>query len=253
LRKAILPGMQLGSVFFSDIGVEVKGHLLSELEPCFKKANFTVTLLNPTRPKPRKQIVLSKRLDIEVPPSVSELGMVLTKTKGGLKIGGINPRSPCWLGAQAKFLRGMKIKALLVDTYVFDELNTATGLATAIKDTKGHANRMLMLEQVAGGQDEELEVTKVQINRNNARLGIQYEGGKRQLRITSSTNPKLPVGKHIVGLVDSTGTEYEAMEDFELRELLETTKNQHPRYLLIREADWHDSILVTHADDEAAA
>mmetsp|Transcript_27347 Transcript_27347/g.40373 ORF Transcript_27347/g.40373 Transcript_27347/m.40373 type:complete len:380 (+) Transcript_27347:135-1274(+) len=254
LRKRILPGMQLGSITFEDVGVECSGYTWAELAPCLKKADCKITLWNPTRPAPRKKTILPQRLDLELPPEVSDLGLtILKQPKVGLKINGISLKSPCFLGAQGKLLKGMVIKTLLVDNYVFDELNTAVGLVSAVKDTKGRASRMLMLEQGGGRSVEDIPVQRVAVPRMNRGLGIEFGGASNNLKVTSSTNPKIKVGQHVVGLVDSNGTEYEGMEDYELRELLDTTKMQKIRYLMVRQSDWHDEIVTATANDEAAA
>mmetsp|Transcript_7835 Transcript_7835/g.11990 ORF Transcript_7835/g.11990 Transcript_7835/m.11990 type:complete len:380 (+) Transcript_7835:167-1306(+) len=254
LRKRILPGMQLASIFFEDVGVEVAGYKWSEIAPCLKGSDCKITLCNPTRPAPKRKTILPQRLDLDLPPNVADLGLTIVKQpKVGLRINGISLKSPCFLGAQGKLLKGMVIKTLLVDNYVFDDLGTVPGLASAVKDTKGRPSRMLMLEQVGGRSVEDIPVQRVAVARMNRGLNIEYTGGKRQLKVTSSDNPKIKAGQHIVGMVDANGTEYQEMEDYELRELLETTKTQKIRYLMVRDGDWHDEIVTSHANDEAAA
>jgi len=255
LRKRILPGMQLGSIFFEDVGVECQGYSWAELAPCLKNADCRIKLLNPTRPAPRRKTVLPQRLDLDIPPEISDLGLTILKQPNvGLRVNGISLKSPCFLGAQGKLLKGMVIKTLLVDNYVFDELNTAVGLTSAVKDTKGRGSRMLMLQQASGlSSVEDIPVQRIAVPRMNRGLNIEFSGGRSNLKVTSSTNPKISNGQHIVGLVDSNGTEYEGMEDYELRELLESTKMQKIRYLMVRQSDWHDEIVTSSPNDEAAA
>jgi len=280
LRKQILPGMQLASVFFEDVGVEVSGYSLAELAPCFTaETNCRMTLWDPRRAAPSsgKKTILPRRLDLQLPAGVADLGLQVTATvidgEKQLKLSGMMGSTPCFLGGQGKLLSGMIVQTLLVDSYVFRDLKTASGLKETLEKTSGRPDRIMMLERPTDGrnnkpatkiingklssssaptQKKDVATKQIVLPSSNANLGFEFEGTQTGvIQITSvSASSKARVGQTIVGFIDKDGTEYSDIADYDLREMIELSQNTRNRKLVVKEAQWEDNVLSTTAEQE---
>mmetsp|Transcript_35935 Transcript_35935/g.40996 ORF Transcript_35935/g.40996 Transcript_35935/m.40996 type:complete len:411 (+) Transcript_35935:248-1480(+) len=279
LKQQILPGMQIGSIFFEDVGVEVFGYKWSDLASCLKgTTNCRIIMWDPKRDAPRtRKTTLPRRLDLELPAGVADLGLQLTATtsRAGekqLKITAAGTAgAKCWLGGQGKLLSGMLVQTLLVDNYVFSDLKTSQGLMSTLAKTSGRPDRIMMLERpeengtistskIINGKlsksnaptvKKDIKTQKIPIPSSNTQLGLEFEGtATGVIRIKSSSIRNAKVGQTIVGFIDKDGTEYSDIADYDLREMLDMSQNTRNRFLVVKDAQWEDNVLSTTAEQE---